>query len=242
MTQLFTKSRFKLALECPTKLFYASLPERYNNQNKDDEFLQSLAEGGFQVGALAKLYRGVEYDLSDCKGYDEPLKETERLLKENTNVIIAEAAFKWNNCFVRVDILEKIGNALHIIEVKAKSFEGENERFVNTKTGGVLSDWLPYVYDVAFQKYVVQQAMPEYNVTASLMMADKTKRADVDHLNQLFAIRRDENNQTVVDVAENAAEVLSKSKTQVLIAIDMTELCDKIIAGETPEQSKCMGM
>ena len=242
MTQLFTKSRFKLALECPTKLFYASLPERYNNQNEDDEFLRSLAEGGFQVGALAKLYRGVEYDLSDCKGYDEPLKETERLLKENTNVIIAEAAFKWNNCFVRVDILEKRGNTLHIIEVKAKSSEGENERFVNIKTGGVLSDWLPYVYDVAFQKYVVQQAMPEYNVTASLMMADKTKRADVDHLNQLFAIRRDENNQTVVDVAENAAEVLSESKTQVLIAIDMTELCDKIIAGETPEQSKCMGM
>lgn len=241
MTQLFTKSRFKLALECPRKLFYASLPERYNNQNKDDEFLQSLAEGGFQVGALAKLYRGVEHDLSDCKGYDEPLKETERLLKENTNVIIAEAAFKWNNCFVRVDILEKIGNALHIIEVKAKSSEGENERFVKSN-GEVLSKKLPYVYDVAFQKYVIQQAMPEYNVTASLMMADKTKRADVDHLNQLFAIRRDENNQTVIDVAENAAEVLSESKTQVLIAIDMTELCDKIIAGETPEQSKCMGM
>lgn len=242
MTQLFTKSRFKLALECPTKLFYASLPERYNNQNEDEEFLRSLAEGGFQVGALAKLYRGVEHDLSDCKGYDEPLKETERLLKENTNVIIAEAAFKWNNCFVRVDILEKIGNALHIIEVKAKSFEGENERFVNSKTGGVLSDWLPYVYDVAFQKYVVQQAMPEYNVTASLMMADKTKRADVDHLNQLFAIRRDENNQTVVDVAENAAKVLSKSKTQVLTAIDMTGLCDKIIAGETAEQNQRMGV
>lgn len=241
MTQLFTKSRFKLALECPTKLFYASLPEIYNNQNDDDEFLQSLAEGGFQVGALAKLYRGVEHDLSDFKGYDAPLKETERLLKENTNVIIAEAAFKWNNCFVRVDILEKRGNTLHIIEVKAKSSEGENERFVKSN-GEVLSKKLPYVYDVAFQKYVLQQAMPEYNVTASLMMADKTKRADVDHLNQLFAIRRDENNQTVIDVAENAAEVLSESKTQVLIAIDMTELCDKIIAGETPEQSKCMGM
>lgn len=241
MTQLFTKSRFKLALECPTKLFYASLPERYNNQNEDDEFLRSLAEGGFQVGALAKLYRGVEYDLSDCKGYDEPLKETERLIKENANVIIAEAAFKWNNCFVRVDILEKRGNALHIVEVKAKSSEGEDERFVKNN-GEVLSKKLPYVYDVAFQKYVVQQAMPDYDVTASLMMADKTKRADVDHLNQLFAIRRDENNQTVIDVAENAAKVLSESKTQVLIAIDMTELCDKIIAGETPEQSKCMGM
>ena len=57
MTQYFTKSRFKLALDCPTKLYYASLPNVYNNLNVEDDFLQSLAEGGFQVGALAKIYR-----------------------------------------------------------------------------------------------------------------------------------------------------------------------------------------
>ena len=50
-----TKSRFKLALECPTKLFYADKDEYANNKN-DDEFLESLAEGGFQVGELAKYY------------------------------------------------------------------------------------------------------------------------------------------------------------------------------------------
>lgn len=50
-----TKSRFKLALECPTKLFYTGKSE-YANQKIDDPFLLALAKGGFQVGALAKRY------------------------------------------------------------------------------------------------------------------------------------------------------------------------------------------
>lgn len=43
-----TKSRFKLALDCPTKLYYTRKPE-YENQSESDTFLQALAQGGFQV-------------------------------------------------------------------------------------------------------------------------------------------------------------------------------------------------
>ena len=50
-----TKSRFKLAMECPTKLFYTRKPNEYRNTKGDNEFLASLAEGGFQVGKMAML-------------------------------------------------------------------------------------------------------------------------------------------------------------------------------------------
>lgn len=240
MKQLFTKSKFKLALSCPTKLYYASLPDQYHNQKVDDEFLRSLSEGGFQVGALAKLYRDVEYDLSDLKGYKAPLEATKRLIEQNTNVVIAEAAFLWKNCFVRVDILEKIGNTLHVIEVKAKSIDGNNEFF--KQNGEPYSDMLPYVYDVAFQKYVVQEAMPGYSVQASLMLADKTKRADINGMNQLFAIRRDEDGQSRVEVALDTTMTLSHSKVQVLTTFDVSKVCENIIAGNTKEQMKYMGM
>jgi len=40
--RLLTKSRFKLALECPNKLFYTRKKE-YANQKQEDEFLQALA-------------------------------------------------------------------------------------------------------------------------------------------------------------------------------------------------------
>jgi len=37
-----TKSRYKLALECPTKLFYAGKPKAYADESIDDAFLRAL--------------------------------------------------------------------------------------------------------------------------------------------------------------------------------------------------------
>ena len=42
-----TKTRFKLALECPTKIYYDGKHE-YGNQKTEDQFLLALADGGFQ--------------------------------------------------------------------------------------------------------------------------------------------------------------------------------------------------
>lgn len=53
--KLFTKSAFKIALECPRKLYYYRNSDKYTNADADDEFLQALAEGGFQVGELATM-------------------------------------------------------------------------------------------------------------------------------------------------------------------------------------------
>lgn len=64
-----TKSRFKLALECPTKLYYTGKPG-YADQKIEDPFLLALAEGGFQVGELAKLYFPEGYEI-ESKGYEE---------------------------------------------------------------------------------------------------------------------------------------------------------------------------
>ena len=67
-----TKSRFKLGMECPAKLFYTAKTAVYANQNLEDTFLASLAEGGFQVGELAKQYfpggHGIE-----TLDYDDPM-------------------------------------------------------------------------------------------------------------------------------------------------------------------------
>ena len=59
MPKFFTKSAFSMALECPRRLYYAYDKNEYANQNLDDEFLKSLAEGGFQVGEFAKLCFGI---------------------------------------------------------------------------------------------------------------------------------------------------------------------------------------
>ena len=48
----------KLGLECPKKLYYY---DDYKNQDSGNEFLEILAEGGYQVGELAKYYYKFHY-------------------------------------------------------------------------------------------------------------------------------------------------------------------------------------
>ena len=54
-SRYLTKSRFKQALDCPTKLFYTK-KDIYGNAKESDTFLESLAQGGFQVEELARMH------------------------------------------------------------------------------------------------------------------------------------------------------------------------------------------
>jgi hypothetical protein len=47
-----TKSLFNISRECASRLYYAKR-DQYPSVKDEDEFLQSLAEGGMQVGELA---------------------------------------------------------------------------------------------------------------------------------------------------------------------------------------------
>lgn len=180
-----TKSRFKQAVECPKKLFYTSNPA-YKNTKNEDVFLQSLADGGFQVGELAKLLypEGIEV-LEKTNG--DALQVTAELLKRD-KVILFEPAIAYKNLLVRVDILVKSGNSFQLIEVKAKSIDSRDIDF-ETKNG-VKSDIRPYVQDVAFQTYVLKNAFPESTVTSYLLMPDKAKVAAIDQMNQFFKVKR----------------------------------------------------
>ena len=186
--KLLSKSRFKIGLECPNKLYYTFHKEDYPSTKQEDTFLQALAQGGFQVEELARLhYPGGHLVDSPHYDYLGAVAKTNELLQLE-NVVIFEAAFLWNGLFVRTDILVKKGNALELIEVKAKLFDPSDPYLFQGKKGGLVSGWKPYLFDLAFQKYVVSHAFPAYTVIAQFMMADKNKKASRDGLNQLFRI------------------------------------------------------
>lgn len=193
-----SKSRFKLACECPTKLFYTGKKE-YANQSLSDPFLAELAKGGYQVGELAKHYHPGGVDITTLD-YEESLAQTAALM-ERESVTIYEAAVAYGNLFIRIDVLEKRGDFLHLIEVKAKSFDRDSEEFL-TKKGYLSSKWRSYLYDVAFQKYVLTNAYPQYRVSSYLMMADKTAECATDGLNQKFRIVRNARGRLEVIVSE----------------------------------------
>lgn len=219
--KLLTKSRFKIALECPNKLFFSSKKEYANNKN-EDPFLKALANGGFQVEELARLHyqNGIFINTENFE-YEKAFNLTQEAL-QNENVVIYEAAFLCEGLFIRTDIIVKTGNSIKLIEVKAKSFNPNDEYSFVGARGGLVSSWKPYLFDLAFQKYVAQKTFPKYNFEAYLLMADKTKRASINGLNQLFRIPNNGNPRTdiirrVNSIEEIGNSILSEANVDILI-------------------------
>ena len=231
-----TKSRFKLALSCETKLFYTRKPERYPDTSSDDSFLESLAEGGFQVGELARLYHPGGVMIAD-RGYEKPLKLTNELLKQE-NVIIYEPAFLFDNCFIRADVLVKEGNRIDLIEVKSKSFDGIDSMDFLKTNGNLAPGWQPYVYDVAFQKYVLMNAFPKFEIRSYLMLADKNAEASVDGLNQKFTIIKDQKGNASIKVCGDISpKALGE---EILIKVKVDDLIDRIFEGTDMDNPPAM--
>jgi hypothetical protein len=220
-----TKSRFKLALECPAKLYYTG-KKKYADTKHTDEFLKALAEGGFQIGDLAKKYypNGVEVFELD---HSTALHKTKLLLQKD-DVIIFEAAFEYAGCFIRVDILEKKGNRFNLIEVKAKSFKSNDEFY--KKRGGISSSWKPYLWDVAFQTWLMRNVFPEAEIYPYLMLADKNKTATVSELNQKFRIIK--NDRGRIEVVANTNITDADLGDKILTAVNVEDAVDLILSNE----------
>ncbi len=206
----FTKSKFRLALECPTGLYYGTNKKLYADQNLEDSFLQALAEGGYQVGELAKYLfceDPVAEDITiDILGYEESLTATQQKRNLPGKNVLAEAAFCYQNFFVRCDLIVEEGDRIDLYEVKAKSWDEDVEFLNEVKKGpekGAIKlnkGWKNYLYDVVFQKWVIEKSNPGKKVRAHLILADKTKAAQVNGLNQLFRIGQDANKRTRISV------------------------------------------
>jgi len=191
-----TKSRFKLALECPTKLFYTAKKDEYADIKLDDPFLNALASGGYQVGELAKHYYPGGHDITTLD-YAQAQMQTQQLLLQE-NVVIFEPAIRVGNLFIRIDILEKKGTHVNLIEVKSKSIDlSDDDIFWKKNRKSLDSQWKPYLLDVAFQHHVLTQAMPHCTVNSFLMLANKNAAAPTDGLKQKFRVVRDNNRKGV---------------------------------------------
>ena len=223
--KVLSKSRFKIGLSCPNKLYFSS-NKSYKNKEDDNTFLASLAEGGFQVEALARLsYPGGHFIDAPYGAYQKAFNQTLELLKLE-EVVIYEAAFLYDGLFVMTDILVKKGNQVRLIEVKAKSFDSTQANTFIGSRGDIRSGWRPYLFDIAFQRYVAKKCVPHLHFDSFFLMADKSKVATIDGLNQMFRLPVDGDIRKDVEVKISATEA---QKTSVLSEVNVTEIVDLII-------------
>jgi len=80
---------------------------------------------------------------------------------------------------------------MNLIEVKSKSWSPEEE-FYSERSGAFKKSWQKYLYDVAFQYWVMKKAFPGYRIEPYLMLIDKSQPATIDGLHQHFRVVTDE--------------------------------------------------
>ena len=107
---------------------------------------------------------------------ESPEQATERLLAIPGDGVWFEPTFVINDMLVRVDILERKGDTLRLIEVKAKSFDStETMTPYRGKRGGIDSKWREYLLDIAFQVNVLEKVFPNMNVVPEICLVDTSK-------------------------------------------------------------------
>ena len=103
---LLSKSDFKIAQTCATKLYYKK--NGYANANNDNEYMQMLADGGYLIGKYAQLMFPDGIEINAGKPQEAFEKTIIELQKEN--VILFEPCIIAGGKVIRIDILIKQNN------------------------------------------------------------------------------------------------------------------------------------
>ena len=133
---LLTKSNYLDGLQCP-KLLWIKKNDK-GRIPKPNEMDQKKFDDGTMIGELATTVFDGGVSLAD-EGFKENIDKTKELVEKK--VPIFEAGFIVDNLYSRGDILNPVGDAWDIIEVKSA-----------TKVKSI------NLHDVAFQKHVYEKA------------------------------------------------------------------------------------
>jgi len=185
-TLALSKTDYKTARDCHTKLYYRML--KYPSNKDEDEYMELLAQGGYMIGAIASLLFPEAISIYE-PNHDKAVQVTQEHFQKE-NVTLLEAAFESNGKFARPDILIKTGDHLTLIEVKAKSFDSSEPNSFRNKKGTIVPGWRPYLEDLAFQALILRELFPASTFTCELMMPDTSRTTSIDNLHSLFELNQ----------------------------------------------------
>src|SRR5258708_98389 len=190
MPHYLSKSDFKIARTCATKLYYKKLG--YPSTRDGDEYLQFLADGGYMVEAIAKLVHAEGVEIGFGQGPEQSALATMQSLQAE-NVTLFEATLLSGTKLARVDILRKNGNRFDLIEVKSRSVDGARGLpFFRSNKGRIFIDWIPFLEDVAYKTLLLRELFPPALITPFLRLVDTSKTTDIETIFSRFELKRSE--------------------------------------------------
>ena len=179
MTSL-SKSRYVKFRKCPRALWLSVFRR---DAAAADKGLQSRFAVGHEVGELAKKLFGAGIDVTERAEDGSPdlgamLKKTRECLDAGTELIY-EASFSAGGCFCSADILRRTDGGYALYEVKSTSFPEFN---------GARARLDKYAPDIAYQKWVLEQAGVPVTGTYLVCLNSDYVRGETLDLQKLFAV------------------------------------------------------
>ncbi|MBX3175098.1 MAG: DUF2779 domain-containing protein [Gemmatimonadaceae bacterium] len=254
-----SKSDFKLARSCPTKLYYREL--KYPDTRETNDYLQLLAEGGYMVELLAKQLFPGGITLDYTKGALGSAEETQQLLDQasepRAEITLFEATLLHGARMARVDVLRRGPTGFDLYEVKSSSIDTEDALKRIEKTGSafrslrkpfdIANDWREYLEDVTYQVSILRDLYPDVPVRAHLILMNKQALAAHDEMPSWFRIlRRDDGR---LHTAEFIGDPALVAESNLTVSFDVSaevaelepevrEAAEAFVASITPELRK----
>ncbi|MFN3926013.1 MAG: DUF2779 domain-containing protein [Pseudanabaenaceae cyanobacterium] len=207
--EYLTTQDLRLAYSCPTKLYYKK--HGYPMTLDLDSYRKSLSDGYLIIQKIAQLLypEGIL-----CEGVADT---SEKLAKAGT---LFQASACAHYKFACIDILSRQQQKVDIIHVKNRSFDSKANTelgihrklniFRSKRTGEVNSDWRPVMEDIAWQKLILMELYPDWEIHTYLLMPDRYKTTQIKHCLRQFRIYPDQRVEFLGDVqALRASHFLS---------------------------------
>lgn len=223
-----TKSDFKVAQTCPTKLYYKK--RRYPSLNDDNPYLQFLADGGYMVEKMAKLLFANGRELQDWEDPVAGFRETSQALDAG-DCTLFEATILHNSLLARIDILCREGTRLKLIEVKSSSIDSREDgpSPFRSKKGRISSGWRPYLEDVTFQTVVLRRAFPQFEIVPFLCVVDKGKSATANATFDKFRLQRTDGCKLAVQYVGDVEKLRDEHVLKIVdVSSEVKELTDGV--------------
>jgi hypothetical protein len=195
-SSLLSKSDFRAAQSCPTKLFYRK--HRYASAKDASNGQKLLGNAGVIVQAIARVLYAEGEEIEAELGTEESAQRAVRMLARD-EVTLFGAPLISAGKEARFDILRKRGNEIEVVDIKAKAFDSRENNIALTRSGrslfwlrrgeSIAVEWRPDIEDVAFQMLILQELFPDAQVRPFFLMPDKAKVSSLANIYSQFEIQ-----------------------------------------------------
>jgi len=227
-----SKTDFKTAFDCRTKLYYRK--HNYPSNLDEDEYIQFLADGGFMVEVVAKARYPHSVDLAGEHDHERACQQTKAEVAARMDAVVLEASVIFGRLLARIDILRREGGTLHLIEVKSSSIDQDPDDDADDATSPFLAvrgknrgqptaKWKPYLLDIAFQTHVLRQVFPKFSVKPWLCVVNKAHVATVNETLDKFLVVRDDAHPKARPEILYSGDLKALERSGLMVARDVTD-------------------